>query len=165
MRKILIALIVGLSLMASIALAGTKNTGPAPNGMIIPEDWKDWRLISVAQRNDKNSLRAILGNNIAIDAARAGKTNPWPEGTIIAKIFWKQKTSELYKDATVPAELVHVDFIQKDSQKYASTGGWGWVRRFGLEQKDYDKPNFGLDCMGCHPKEQDYVFTRPPQLP
>jgi hypothetical protein len=167
MTKTLIALTVGLSLTATIVIAETKTPAPAPNGMTIPEGWKNWRLIAVSQRTENGTLRGILGNSIAIDAARSGKTNPWPEGAVLAKINWKQKTSETFPTAIVPAELIHVDFMQKDSQRFASTGGWGWARWLGVEQKVYDKGDVAAECMGCHGmvKGQDYVFTHPAPLP
>jgi hypothetical protein len=52
----------------------------APNGISLPEGYRDWRLIAPSHRTDKNHIRVILGNDAAIEAARAGKTNPWPDG-------------------------------------------------------------------------------------
>ena len=54
----------------------------------IPAGYRDWRLISVAhEEGDLKDIRAILGNDIAIDTYRAGKL-PFPEGTIIGRIAW-----------------------------------------------------------------------------
>ena len=51
-------------------------------------------LISVASVGTPvNDLRAKLGNDVAIAAYRAG-TLPFPDGTIIARLAWKQTTSE-----------------------------------------------------------------------
>jgi hypothetical protein len=167
MKKTLIAMALGLTAAFSAAVAETKTPAPAQNGMTIPEGWQNWRLIAVSQRTENSTLRGILGNSVAVDAARSGKTNPWPEGAIIAKINWKQKSSETFPTAIVPAELIHVDFMLKDSQKYAGTGGWGWARWLGLEQKVYDKGDVAQECLGCHGmvKGQDYVFTHPAPLP
>ena len=54
------------------------------NGIAIPEGYKNFRLIGVSERSDDQTLRAILGNDVAVEAARAGKINPWPNGTILA---------------------------------------------------------------------------------
>jgi len=167
MNQAFLVATLALLLTPSLGLAETKAPLPAPNGMAVPEGWKNWRVIAVSQRTDSNTLRAILGNSVAIDAARSGKINPWPEGSILAKINWKQKTSALFPAAIVPDELIHVDFMLKDSGRYAATGGWGFARWLGLEQKVYDKGDVPQECLGCHgiAKDQDYVFTRPAPLP
>ncbi len=156
------------TLLASTTFAAEPaQVAPAPNGITLPEGYKNWRLIAVSQRTENQTLRAILGNSVAVDAARAGKTNPWPNGAILAKINWKQKGSETFPTAVVPGEFIHVDFMVKDDTKYASTGGWGFARWLGMEQKPYDKGDVAQECLGCHGmmKGRDYVFTVPAQLP
>ena len=141
---------------------------PAPNGLQIPENYKDWKVISQSHRIDNNSLRIIIGNDQAIKAARAGETNPWPKGSILGKLVWKQKTDEHWDKAIVPDKFVHAEFMYKDAQKYTSTGGWGYARWLGLEQTPYGKDkNFVNECYGCHVpvKSKDYVFTTPVSLP
>jgi hypothetical protein len=157
-----------LPLLAAFPLhAEEAKPAPAPNGMEMPVGYKNWRLIAVSQRTESQTLRAILGNSIAVDAARAGKTNPWPKGAILAKLNWKQKTSSTFPTAIVPGEFVHVDFMLKDDEKYASTGGWGFARWLGQEQKPYDKGDVAQECLACHGmvKGQDFVFTDPVKLP
>ncbi len=163
-----VALIALSTLLVSTALAAEPaKVAPAPNGITLPEDYKNWTLIAVSQRTENQTLRAILGNDIAVEAARSGKTNPWPNGAILAKINWKQKASETFPTAVIPGEFVHVDFMVKDDAKYASTGGWGFARWLGMEQKPYDKGDVAQECLACHGsmKNQDYVFTAPAQLP
>ena len=137
------------------------------NGISIPLNYKNFRLIGVSQRSDDQTLRAILGNDVAIEAARAGKTNPWPNGTILAKLGWKHKPSDKFAAATIPGDFTRADFMIKDDMKYAATGGWGWGRWIGLEQKPTDKPDFAQECVACHSivKDQDLVFTKPVSLP
>lgn len=137
------------------------------NGLAIPAGYKDFRLIGVSQRADDQTFRAILGNDVAVAAARAGKTNPWPDGTILAKLGWKHKPSDKFPAATIPGDFTRADFMIKDSAKYAATGGWGWGRWIGLELKPYDKADYAQECMACHAvvKDQDLTFTRPVRLP
>lgn len=112
-------------------------------------------MIASSHRTDKNSLRVILGNDIAIQAARAKHTNPWPEGSILAKLVWEDKTHDAWSTATVPGSFVHAEFMVKDSQKYFSTGGWGFARWLGLEQRPYGSDaSFVTECMGCHTQEE-----------
>lgn len=162
----LIWAIVFVTLMSGTAQSETIK--PAPNGIKIPKGYKDWRLIGVSHREDNNSLRAILGNYTAIKAARAGNTNPWPDGTILAKLVWKDSQHPLWEKATVPGELVHSEFMIKDAKKYSATGGWGFARWKGMEQEPYGTDaSFEQECFGCHTpaKNTDYVFTMPAPLP
>lgn len=158
---------LGLGLVATLVAAGGK-VAPAPNGIELPEGYKDWRVISVAHRTDNNTMRVILGNDAAIEAARKNQINPWPDGAILGKLVWKATTDKNWDKATVPGEFVHAEFMIKDKAKYASTGGWGYARWKGKEQTPYGKDaNFAAECVGCHTpvKGQDWVFTRPATLP
>lgn len=165
MKKIL--LFITALLAAPMLQAESPKVVVGNNGIAIPEGFKDFRLIGVSQRSDDQTLRAILGNNIAIEAARAGKTNPWPNGTILAKLGWKHKPSDKFAAATIPGDFTRADFMIKDAEKYAATGGWGWGRWVGTELKPTDKPDFAQECVACHSivKDQDLVFTKPVTLP
>jgi Cytochrome P460 len=154
---------VTLMLAASTVNSAERHVQPAPNGIEMPKYYKNWQLIGVSHRTDKNSLRAILGNAIAVKAAQEGQTKPWPEGAILAKLAWKDSSHPLFPAATVPSELQHVEFMIKDSKKYASTQGWGFARWLGMEQKPYgNNADFAQECSTCHlqAKENGYVFTR-----
>jgi hypothetical protein len=159
-------LAMGLLFVAGAAHAG--KPAPTPNGIEMPEGYKDWRVISVAHRTDNNTMRVIVGNDAAIAAARAGKTNPWPNGTILGKVVWKAKTSEHWEKATVPGDFVHAEFMIKDAKKHAATGGWGYARWTGMDQKPYGKDaNVAQECVACHTpvKSRDWVYTQPAILP
>src|ERR1700688_5250843 len=103
-------------------------------GVKIPPGYRDWRLISVAhEEGNLNDLRAILGNDVAIKASREGKL-PYPDGTIIARLAWSyDPLAESSKAFGRPQSFVAgppkngVQFMVKDSSKYASTGGWGYA--------------------------------------
>jgi len=154
--------------LASAASSAGPGVPPAPNGIALPDGYKNWRLIAPSHRTDNNTLRVVLGNDAAIGAARAGKTNPWPDGAILAKIVWKDSTHPNWEKATVPGALVHAEFMIKDSKKYAATGGWGYARWLGTDQKPYGKDaGFAQECVACHTpvKANDYVFTHPVVLP
>lgn len=141
---------------------------PAPNGLQRPEGYQDWRLIGVSHRTENGTLRAILGNDVALRAAREGQTNPWPDGTVLAKIVWKQRTHPKFGTAIVPDALVHTEFMVKDAVRHAATGGWGFGRWLGTEQRPYGSDaNFVQECLGCHApvKDNDFVFTVPLRLP
>jgi len=166
MKSVLICLTLIFAFGGSVNAQSTPS--PAPNGISFPMDYKDWRVIGSSHRVDNNTLRVILGNDIAIAAARAKQTNPWPDGSVMAKIVWKETTLESWEKAIVPGEFVHVEFMTKDSRKYSDTGGWGFARWTGSQLIPYGKDNaFVYECFGCHTpvKENDYVFTHPSVTP
>ncbi len=134
-------------------------------GMKIPPGYRDWKLISVAhEEGDLNDLRAVLGNDIAIKAYREGVL-PFPDGTIIARLAWNYDPSEENNKAFGrPQSFVAgrpkegVQFMVKDSNKYASTGGWGFAQ-FN-DGKPVDEAMLNT-CFSCHgpAKDHDFVFT------
>jgi hypothetical protein len=158
-----------LIILAAAITAGTCAADPAPalNGVTLPPDYRDWRVLGVSQRTETGTLRAILGNDVAVQSARAGKTHPWPDGTILAKVAWKQTAHGKFPTAVVPGEFVHTDIMVKDSAKFAATGGWGFARWVGETLTPYGKDaNFAQECFGCHgaAKDSDWVFTAPAKL-
>lgn len=132
----------------------------------IPPGYRDWRLISVArEEGDLNDIRAILGNDVAIKAYREAKL-PFPDGTIIARLAWSHDVSEENNKAfgrpqsfVAGAPKNGVQFMVKDSKKYASTGGWGFAH-FD-DGKPADEAVLKT-CFPCHAKLEgrDLVFTR-----
>jgi hypothetical protein len=154
--------------LIGIVMAQKIEVSPAPNGIKLPDNYKNWRLISSTHRTDNNTLRVILGNDMAVQAARSGSTNPWPDGSIMAKLVWKDAAHELWSAATIPGTFVHAEFMIKDAKKYAATGGWGFARWLGMEQKPYGKDADSVqECYDCHTpmKHNDYVFTHPAIMP
>jgi hypothetical protein len=136
----------------------------------IPSGYRDWQLIAVdnllvAGKTDQ--LRAQLGNSIAMKAFK-DKTLPFPDGAIIAAIHWTRVASGDNDkvlggpfpgaESFVIGSTVNVQFMVKDSKRYAATGGWGFA--------DFKNVNAGdralhETCFACHvpAKDRDYVFT------
>ncbi len=159
--------ILWLVLLISLAcLANASDKDPrSSNGIHYPHGWRTWSVIAVSHRRDNKTLRVILGNKVAIKAARSGKTHPWPNGTMLAKVVWKDTQMKEWKSATVPGQFVHVEFMLKDSRKYSKTYGWGWARWIGREQRPFNKgPEI---CISCHSpvKKRDWVYTKPAVFP
>lgn len=151
-------------MVAALAMGSTLAYAETPAKPVAPVygEYKDWPIISVSHRTDKNTLRAIVGNEVATKAARSGKINPWPDGTVIAKLVWKEKTHPNWPAAIVPAEFNAAEAMIKDSKKFAKTAGWGfghWVDG-KLVMHEAEK---AATCFACHTavKDADYVFTAP----
>jgi hypothetical protein len=130
----------------------------------IPPGYRDWRLISVAhEEGNLNSFAAVLGNDVAIKAYRDGKL-PFPDGTIIAALHYHHVPSEENNkvfgraQSFVPGPPTNVQFMVKDSTKYAATGGWGFAH---FQDGKPGDPAFMKTCFPCHAqaKASDLVFT------
>jgi Haem-binding domain/Cytochrome P460 len=132
------------------------------NGLAFDPNFKNWKILSTTDRGDNNTFRFVLGNEIAVDAARMGHVSPWPDGTRFAKIAWQK---ELGEDGLVhPGKFVQVELMVKDSQRYKDTDGWGWGRWRGLDLKPYGQnARFVNECTVCHMpvRGNDYVYTLP----
>jgi Cytochrome P460 len=133
----------------------------------VPPGYRDWPVISVAhEEGNLHSIGAVLGNDVAIKAYREG-TLPFPDGAIIAALHWRHTPSEENNkifgrpQSFVAGTATNVQFMVKDSKKYAATGGWGFAHFNGREDKPPEKA-FLKSCFPCHArcKEHDLVFTR-----
>lgn len=133
-------------------------------GIKIPAGYRNWQLISVAhEEGNLNDIRAQLGNDAAMAAYQQGK-RPFPDGTIIAALHWEyvssQTNNEVFGRAQsfIAGAAKNVQFMVKDSTKYADTGGWGFA-----DFKDGKPASKAVHetCFPCHQlaKDHDMVFT------
>jgi mono/diheme cytochrome c family protein len=135
---------------------------PAPNGIAFIPEYKDWKMVSTTERFDNQTIRLVLGNEIAMKAIAANLINPWPDGTIFAKVAWDRLTDA--SGAVHTGQFKQVEFMIKDSKKYASTIGWGFARWKGAGLQPFgNDANFAQGCVGCHNpmRNNDFVFTMP----
>ena len=150
------------------ALGPGMGAGPAKaaslslNGVPFFPDYKQWKLMSTTDRGDNKTLRMIAGNDVAMKAVEGRATNPWPDGSVFAKI-----TVAAADDGAghiSARKFVQVEFMVKDAKKYADTKGWGYARYKGDELKPYGADaHFDRECVGCHEpmRDNDYVYTTP----
>jgi hypothetical protein len=171
-----IALITGLlAVAAGLAIsAQDKYTVKVTNGLAFSEfrGYESWQVVSISE--DGPLIAAVLANPLMIKAYESGvpgNGKPFPDGAKMAKVHWNPKKLETFPKATVPASQHDVDFMVKDSKRFADSGGWGYA------VFDYDtasdtfkpgdltgKPPQGKDAkcgFACHTtvKTRDYVFT------
>jgi Cytochrome P460 len=180
MKRMVFPLIAVATMAGVVAFtapaSGRADEAASPNaspiyGVTIPDGYRDWKLIAVKQLHFAGmgeQLRAQVGNDIAIKAFKEG-TLPFPDGAIIAAIHWTRVPSEDNDkvlngpfpgtQSFVIGSRVNVQFMLKDSKKYAATGGWGFA-----DFKDGKPGDKALHetCFPCHTpaKDRDYVFTR-----
>ncbi len=169
--KLVAFLLVAVATVAGVVVSSAPASGHADEeaspifGIKIPPGYRDWKLISVAhEEGNLNDLRALLGNDLAIKAYREGKL-PFRDGTIIARLAWSYVPSEENNkvfgraQSFVAGAPTNVQFMVKDSRKYAATGGWGFAQF--RDGKPADEALLRT-CFPCHEpvKARDFVFTR-----
>jgi Cytochrome P460 len=167
---------VALAVLGGRAIsAQDKYTVQVLGGLAFSEfrGYEDWPVIAISDNNGK--IAAIVGNPAMIDAFKQGAPGngkPFPDGAKMAKIHWNPKKQEAYPgQPKVPGTQHDVDFMVKDSRRFADSGGWG----YGAFEYDAGSDTFtpateaasppqGHDAkcgFGCHSivKDRDYVFT------
>jgi Cytochrome P460 len=87
-----------------------------------------WSLIAISENEGK--IAVILGNPVMINAYKEGTPangKPFPNGSKMAKAHWNPKKQDTEPgQPTVPGTQHDVDFMVKDSKRFADSGGWGW---------------------------------------
>jgi cytochrome P460 len=176
LNKTRLTVLVGFALVVSALAVGTgdKYAVKVPGGLAFSEfkGYESWQAIAIS-RNEK-VMAMTLGNPAMIDAYKAGFPNngkPAPDGAKMAKIHWAPKQNELFKDTSVPGTLLNVDLMEKDSKRFADSGGWGYAvfeydaasKTFhpGTEASTPPQRNDAKCGFTCHTsvKARDYVFT------
>jgi hypothetical protein len=176
----IVIIAVGLAVLGGRAIsAQDKYTVQVPGGLAFSEfrGYEDWQTVAVSQTED--AIAVILANPVMIDAYRAGipdNGKPFPDGSKIAKIHWNpKKSAEAPAPTTVPGTLQNVDFIERDSKRFADSGGWGYAAFDYDAASDTftpatlaDQPPQGNDAKcgyACHTivKTKDYIFTAYPK--
>jgi hypothetical protein len=167
-------------LTAGVALsAQDRYSLKVPGGLAFSEfkGYEAWQSIAVSHNG--GLLAAILGNPAMIEAYKAGipgNGKPFPDGAKMAKIHWNAKKNPGEPgQPDVPGTLHDIDFMVKDSKRFADTGGWGYAEfeydaasdafRPGTQA---DQPPQGNDAKcgaACHTaaKNTDFVFTAYPK--
>ena len=157
------------------ASAGDKYTLKVPKGLAFAEfrGYEDWPVVAISENEGK--IAVIVGNPTLINAYKAGipgNGKPFPDGAKMAKIHWTPKKQDSEPgDPTVPGIQHDVDFMVKDSKKFADSGGWGYAVFDYVAASDSFTPGTSADeppqdndakCgFACHTivAEKDYVFT------
>ena len=166
------AIALVLALFGARALSGEERYSVlVPDGLAFSEfrGYEDWQTVAVSQT--EGVLAVILANPTMIDAYRAGipgNGKPFPDGSKMAKIHWKPETSAEAPAPTKVAGALHdVDFMVRDSKRFADSGNWGYAQFNYDAGSDTFKPEgTGSACgFACHTivASKDYIFTGYPK--
>ena len=176
-KSIGVMVLVGVffSVLVALAMAAQdKYTVKVPNGLAFSEfrGYEAWQVVSISQ--DGSLIAAILANPVMIKAYLAGvpgNGKPFPDGSKLAKIHWNPKKMETFPAATVPGTQHDMDFMVKDSKRFADSGGWGYAVFEYDAASDTFRPGTTADSppqendakcgFACHTivSTRDYVFT------
>jgi hypothetical protein len=174
----------GLAILAILATevaisAQDRYSVQVPGGLAFSEfkGYESWQTVSLSHNGDK--LAVILGNPEIIAAFKSGipeNGKSFPEGAKMAKIHWTAKKKDNYPAQPLVAGALHdVDFMVKDSKRFADSGGWGYgAFEFDTAIDSFrpanttDAPPQANDARcgaACHTvvKARDYVFTEFPK--
>ena len=160
-----LAAIAGLVSFTAPAPGHADEPTAVPYVTEIPQGYREWKWVSSAhEAGNLNSLGAVLANDIGFKAFQERKY-PYPDGTVIAALHYRNvpsdKNNKVFGQAQsfVPGAPTNIQFMVKDSTKYAATGGWGFGHFQGGKPAD---AAFMKPCFPCHQKANatDLVFTR-----
>jgi hypothetical protein len=172
-----VTLAVSIAFVAVSSATATqdKYAVKVPGGLAFSEfrGYEGWQTIAVS--HSETAIAVILGNPVMIAAYQSGipgNGKPFPDGSKMAKIHWDPKKSATAPGpTTVPGGLQNVDFMVKDSKRFADSGGWGWgAFEYDAAANTFkpatvaDQPPQANDAkcgFACHTivKTRDYVFT------
>jgi len=138
----------------------------SPGGIAFADfrGYEDWSVVSSARTDEV--LKVIVANPTMIRAYKAGvpgNGQPFPEGSMIAKLQWSQKKStEAPFAVSVPDVFKQAFLMEKDSKRFPKTGGWGYAVFNYDAPSDKFTPDAAMqDCgQSCHVtvKAKDYIF-------
>src|SRR5450432_3032417 len=103
----------------------------SPSGIAFSDfrGYEDWAPVSSARTDER--LKVIVGNPAMINAYKAGvpgNGQPFPDGSMIVKLQWKQKKStEAPFVVDVPDVFVQAFVMEKDNKRFPNSGGWGYA--------------------------------------
>jgi len=173
--RAVVILAVSLAVSGSVARAAPdKYTVKVPNGLAFSEfkGYEDWPTVAIS--HSEKLLAVTLANPEMIKAFQSGipgNGQPFPDGSKMAKIHWNPKKHPTFPTTVIPDTLHDVDFMVKDSKRFADSGGWGWgafeydpVSDTFTPATTADSPPQGNDAkcgLACHTivRGKDYVFT------
>ena len=144
----------------------------SPGGIAFSDfrGYEDWSVVSSARTEaelPEEILKVIVANPVMIKAFKTGvpgNGQPFPDGSMIAKLQWKpKKSTEAPFAVDVPDVFQQAFVMEKDSKRFAKSGGWGYaVFNYDATSKTFSADaKSPADCgYACHTpvKAKDYIF-------
>jgi hypothetical protein len=139
----------------------------SPSGIAFSDfrGYEDWSVVSSARTDE--ILKVIVANPKMIKAYKAGipgNGQPFPDGSMVAKLQWTHKKStEAPFVVEVPDVYSQAFLMEKDSKRFSKSGGWGYAvfNYDAASDKFTPDAKSPSDCgFACHTpvKAKDYIF-------
>jgi len=129
-------------------------------GVKIPDGYRQWQMITVTHVvRGGDEIKGILGNPLAVKAQQEG-TLPLPDGSVLAKLTYQHIPMGTFDGVNMAGAPVRLEFMVKDSKKYAATGGWGFGRFVDGKPANEAEHQTCFECHEKFAKAHDYLFTR-----
>jgi len=173
---IFVVVVTVLAVLVAVAVHAQDKQSPnaqekyslkSPSGIAFSDfrGYEDWAAVSSARQDE--ILKVIVANPKMITAYKSGvpgNGQPFPEGSMIVKLQWKQKKStEAQFAVDVPDVFTQAFVMEKDSKRFPKTGGWGYaVFNYDSVSAKFSADDKSLSDCGnaCHTavKAKDYIF-------
>src|SRR5438477_8489143 len=155
-------LAIGIVSVSLVVLIGTamsaqdKYSLKTSSGVAFSDfrGYEDWQVVSSARTDEV--LKVIVANPTMIAAYKAGvpgNGQPFPDGSKIAKLQWKpKKSTEAPFAVDVPDVFTQAFVIEKDSNRFPKSGGWGYaVFNYEAASDQFTADPSPSDCgHACH---------------
>ena len=151
-------LVVAIGMIAIVAVAAE-----GAGNLQRPSGYRNWFHVNTMVVDKASPLFAVLGgmHNVHVNAAGEAalkKGEPCPNGT---KFVIDLHDFALVDGAYTEGAIKGLALMEKDSKKYAATGGWGFQFWAGGDPKKPIVTDAATQCFACHQpkKSQDYVYS------
>jgi hypothetical protein len=127
--------------------AGFRGWKHIKSGIIL-KDHGDFGLIG--------GFRHVYANPKAVRGYKSGK---FPDGSFVVMDILEAKEGDKSLDE---GSRKHVIVMQRDSKRFAATGGWGYEVFKGTSRTERAVPDIPRNaCFACHAaqKDRDFIFS------
>lgn len=157
-RKAILMFMPIAVLIVGFALSAQTDETPS-----FPKEFRRWahvKSVLVGPQSKafatEGGIHHIYANEKALQGYDSGK---FPDGSVI--VYDLLETKEVAGN-TIEGQTRRVDVMVKQSERYASTGGWEFMSFSGSDEINGKlTPARQAACAGCHAqrKDHDFVFS------
>jgi len=157
-------LVMAGGLALTLGLVAAREVARADNDVPFPQGYREWKHVKSALVGPQSpffetagGLHHVYANEEAMKGLRSGS---FPDGAVL--VFELLATVEK-AGVTSEGSRQRVDVMLKDRRLYRESGGWGFERYVGdNERESVLTAARKAECFACHQqgREHDFVFSR-----
>ena len=152
-----LATLVVISVMSATSISAAAESAP----VAYPQDYRNWHHVKSMVINPGHGLYDSFGgihhlyaNKLAVQGYKSGK---WPDGAVIVFDLLDAKSAD---SAITEGNRKILGVMQRDTRKYAATGGWGYEGFKGDSKTERAVgQNAATACHQCHTAQKDSAFV------